>query len=100
MQSFGRFDPNLLGVFDAIYEHGGVSGAARHLNLSQPAISYSLARLRDGFGDRLFVREGSRSFLRLRTSAAARRGSRRYSNGCDQTLRSNSRSNASPTGRR
>ena len=64
-----RFDLNLLGVFEAIYTHGGVSDAARHLSLSQPAISHSLAKLREGFSDRLFVREGN-SFVPTATARA------------------------------
>ncbi|HTU11548.1 MAG TPA: LysR family transcriptional regulator [Allosphingosinicella sp.] len=54
-----RFDLNLLTVFDAIYSHGGVSQAARHLNLTQSAVSHTLARLREAFGDPLFVRQGN-----------------------------------------
>lgn len=54
-----RFDLNLLRIFEAIYSEGGVSGAARKLSLSQPAISHSLARLRDVFGDPLFIRQGN-----------------------------------------
>ncbi len=45
---------------DAVYEHGGISGAARHLHLSQPAVSHALARLRRMWGDPLFVRQGNR----------------------------------------
>ncbi len=45
---------NLLAVLDALLE--SVSGAARKLNLSQPAISRSLSQLRRQFGDPLFVR--------------------------------------------
>ena len=59
MSSLNRFDLNLLTVFEAIYSRQGVSGAARQLNLSQPAISHSLARLREGFNDQLFVRHGN-----------------------------------------
>ncbi len=59
MSSLSRFDLNLLTVFEAIYSRQGVSGAARRLNLSQPAISHSLARLREAFDDPLFVREGN-----------------------------------------
>jgi DNA-binding transcriptional LysR family regulator len=44
---------------DAVYEHGGISGAARHLHLSQPAVSHALARLRRLWGDPLFVRQGN-----------------------------------------
>jgi DNA-binding transcriptional LysR family regulator len=59
MRRLARFDLNLLQVFDAIHAKGGVSAAARHLNLSQPAISHALAKLRDAFDDPLFVRQGN-----------------------------------------
>ena len=51
-----RLDLNLFRVMGAVYEHGGISGAARHLHLSQPAVSHALARLRRLWGDPLFVR--------------------------------------------
>ena len=54
-----RLDLNLFRVFDAVYEHGGISGAARHLHLSQPAVSHALARLRRQWNDPLFVRRGN-----------------------------------------
>lgn len=60
MRNLARFDLNLLRIFDAIFAKGGVSAAARHLNLSQPAISHALAKLRDIFDDPLFVRQGNR----------------------------------------
>ncbi|HEX8953611.1 MAG TPA: LysR family transcriptional regulator [Polyangia bacterium] len=53
-----QIDLNLLVVLDAIYTEGGITQAARKLHLTQPAISHSLGRLRDLFGDPLFVREG------------------------------------------
>ena len=53
-----RLDLNLFRVMDAVYEHGGISGAARHL--SQPAVSHALTRLRRAWGDPLFVRQGNR----------------------------------------
>ena len=53
-----RFDLNLLTVLEAIYSAGVVTGAAAKLNLTQPAISHALARLRDRFDDPLFVRQG------------------------------------------
>ncbi|WP_210191207.1 LysR family transcriptional regulator [Bradyrhizobium mercantei] len=45
-------------IFDAIYTEGGVTPAAKRLNLTQPAVSHALSRLRDSFGDPLFVRNG------------------------------------------
>jgi DNA-binding transcriptional LysR family regulator len=53
-----RIDLNLLVVLDAIYTEGGITRASEKLNLTQPAISHALARLRTRFGDPLFVREG------------------------------------------
>lgn len=53
-------DLNLLLVFDAVYSERSISRAALRLNLSQPAVSNALARLRDALGDALFVREGNR----------------------------------------
>ncbi len=49
-------DLNLLVVFEAIYSAGNISHAADHLAMSQPAVSNSLARLRDLLDDQLFVR--------------------------------------------
>lgn len=53
-----RVDLNLLVVLDAIFTEGGITRAAEKLHLTQPAISHALGRLRDLFGDPLFVREG------------------------------------------
>jgi len=55
-----RLDLNLLHVFDTIYREGSLTRAARALNLTQPAVSHSLARLRDHFDDPLFSRQGNR----------------------------------------
>jgi len=53
-----RLDLNLLVVLDAIFTEGGITQAAAKLNLTQPAVSHALARLRDILGDPLFVRAG------------------------------------------
>jgi DNA-binding transcriptional LysR family regulator len=53
-----RIDLNLFTVFDAIYEEGSVTRASQKLNLTQPAISHALGRLRLLFNDPLFVRQG------------------------------------------
>ncbi|WP_328189812.1 LysR family transcriptional regulator [Marinobacter sp. OP 3.4] len=55
-----RLDLNLLHVFDTIYREGSLTRAARALHLTQPAVSHSLARLREHFGDPLFSRQGNR----------------------------------------
>lgn len=49
-------DLNLIKVFIAIYETGGLSAAGVRLHVSQPSVSYSLARLRDLLGEPLFTR--------------------------------------------
>jgi DNA-binding transcriptional LysR family regulator len=49
-------DLNLLVVLDALLRTRSVSAAARRLNMSQPATSFALKRLRTTFGDPLFVR--------------------------------------------
>ncbi|RZI40670.1 LysR family transcriptional regulator [Herbaspirillum sp. HC18] len=53
-----RVDLNLFTVFDAIYTEGSVTRASQKLNLTQPAISHALSRLRQMFNDPLFVRQG------------------------------------------
>jgi DNA-binding transcriptional LysR family regulator len=55
-----QIDLNLLVVLDAICAEGGITPAAKKLHLSQPAISHALGRLRDLFGDPLFVRDGQK----------------------------------------
>ncbi len=57
---FRRFDLNLLLILDAMYEERSTVVVARRLNISQPTVSFSLNKLREFFGDELFVRQGSR----------------------------------------
>lgn len=52
-------DLNLLVVFEAIYSAGSISRAADKLDLSQPALSNALARLRKQLDNQLFVRSGN-----------------------------------------
>jgi LysR family transcriptional activator for leuABCD operon len=56
MFNLRSLDLNLLTVFEAIYELGGVSAAADRLALSQSAASHALSRLREACTDDLFVR--------------------------------------------
>ena len=49
-------DLAMLRTFDALMRERSVSRAASRLFLSQPAVSASLARLRETFGDSLFTR--------------------------------------------
>lgn len=51
-----ELDLNLLRVFDAIVTEGSVTVAGERIGLSQPAMSNALSRLRQLFGDPLFVR--------------------------------------------
>src|SRR5580692_4033502 len=56
MTSIDHVDLNLLRVFHAIVEERSLTKAGERLALSQPAVSYSLGRLRTLFDDPLFVR--------------------------------------------
>jgi DNA-binding transcriptional LysR family regulator len=51
-----HLDLNLLRVFDAVARERHVTHAAQKLNLSQPAVSNALARLRTALNDELFLR--------------------------------------------
>jgi DNA-binding transcriptional LysR family regulator len=53
-----KIDLNLFTVFEAIYSEGSLTRAAVRLNLTQPAISHALGRLRDRLDDPLFIRHG------------------------------------------
>lgn len=75
-----KIDLNLLRLFDAVYRHGNVGRAAASLNLSQPAASQGLTRLRRQLRDALFVRSpggvrptprGRRLALGIQTAIAA-----------------------------
>ncbi len=55
----GQLDLNLLHVFAAVHDTGSVGRAAERLNLSQPAVSHALARLRAALHDPLFTRAGA-----------------------------------------
>ncbi len=48
-------DLNLLRVFEAIFEHRSVVGAAKFLNVTPSAVSHALSRMRLSVGDELFV---------------------------------------------
>ncbi|MET0794952.1 MAG: LysR family transcriptional regulator [Polyangiaceae bacterium] len=53
-------DANLVLALDALLQAGSVTGAARRMNVSPPAMSHTLSRLRLAVGDPLFVRAGNR----------------------------------------
>ncbi|CAM3415799.1 MULTISPECIES: LysR family transcriptional regulator [Cupriavidus] len=55
---FKGLDLNLLVALDALMTHRNLTAAAHSINLSQPAMSAAVARLRDYFSDSLFVMRG------------------------------------------
>ncbi|NKJ44692.1 LysR family transcriptional regulator [Novosphingobium sp. SG720] len=59
---FKGLDLNLLAAFDVLLENRSVSAAARQMNLSQPAMSAALTRLREFFADDLLVAQGKRMY--------------------------------------
>src|SRR5579885_3700452 len=54
------FDLNLLRVLDVLLREGSVTKASQQLNLSQPAMSNALNRLRQQLNDPIVVRVGNR----------------------------------------
>ena len=60
MQRMQRYDFNLLIALDALLHENSVREAAELLNLTAPAMSHALARLRATLGDPLLVRAGRR----------------------------------------
>jgi DNA-binding transcriptional LysR family regulator len=71
MQDLRSIDMNLLIDLDALLATRSVTGAARRVNLSQSAMSGSLARLRKLFGDPLLVRNGRTLTTTARAEALA-----------------------------
>ena len=59
-QNFMDLDGHTLRVFLTLLEFSSVSRTAEKLDLSQPAVSYILRRLRHIIGDPLFIRAGHR----------------------------------------
>lgn len=66
-------DLNLLFVLDALLNKQSIASAARQFNLSQSAMSRSVARLRATIGDPLLVRAGSKFVLTPRAVAMKER---------------------------
>jgi DNA-binding transcriptional LysR family regulator len=62
-------DLNLLPILHALLRESSVTGAARTLSMSQPAVSHALGRLRTLFGDPLLVQVGRQ----MRMTARAER---------------------------
>ena len=57
---FKGLDLNLLVALDALLDECSVSRAAERLNISQPAMSAALTRMRDYFGDPILKQHGRR----------------------------------------
>ncbi len=55
-----HFDLNLLVVFDVLMTERSVTRAAERLGRTQSAVSHSLSRLREQFGDPLLIKGGAR----------------------------------------
>jgi DNA-binding transcriptional LysR family regulator len=51
-----KLNLNLLPIAFALYDERSVSGAAKALGMSQPAVSMALRKLREQFNDPLFIR--------------------------------------------
>lgn len=69
LQRMKPYDLNLLRALDALLTTGSVTAAAERMHLSTPAMSHTLARLREVFGDELMVRAGRRLVPTARAQA-------------------------------
>src|SRR5215475_13916458 len=56
MHGMQSADANLLLALDALLRDGSVTAAARRMHITPPAMSHTLARLREALGDPLRVR--------------------------------------------
>jgi len=97
--NLNRIDLNLFVVLDAIYTEGGITRASRKLNLTQPAISHALGRLREMFGDPLFERDG-RSMVPTPMARSLIEPVRRSLRGLELTMNEVSRFDPAVTERR
>lgn len=70
-------DLSLLVTLDALLQEGSVTGAARRVGLSTPAMSHALARIRERMGDPILVRSGRGMLLTPRALALNTRWSRK-----------------------
>ncbi len=62
-------DLGILVSLDALLQEGSVTGAARRVGLSTPAMSHALARIRERLGDPILVRSGRGMLLTPRALA-------------------------------
>jgi DNA-binding transcriptional LysR family regulator len=68
---FNKLDLNLLVALDALLTERSITRAAERLNLSPSALSNSLARLREYFGDELLVQIGRKMEITPRAETLA-----------------------------
>jgi DNA-binding transcriptional LysR family regulator len=66
---FKKLDLNLLVALDALLQERNISRAAERVNLSQPAMSNALSRLREYFGDNLLIPVGRQMMLTPRAES-------------------------------
>lgn len=71
MMNFTNIDLNLLRCLVVLVEEGSVTKTASRLEMSQPAISHSLKKLREVFNDPLLVRVGSGMSMTPRATSIA-----------------------------
>lgn len=69
MHSMESTDLGLLVSLDALLQEGSVTGAARRVGLSTPAMSHALARIRERLADPILVRSGRGMLLTPRALA-------------------------------
>jgi len=62
-------DLSLLATLDALLQESSVSGAARRVGLSTPAMSHALARIRERLSNPILVRAGRGMVLTPRAEA-------------------------------
>lgn len=62
-------DLSVLATLDALLQEGSVTGAAKRVGLSTPAMSHALARIREQLGDPILVRSGRGMLLTPRGEA-------------------------------
>lgn len=69
MHAMDASDMGLLVSLDALLQEESVTGAAKRVGLSTPAMSHALARMRERLGDPLLVRSGRGMLLTPRALA-------------------------------
>lgn len=68
---FNGLDLNLLLAFQILMEERSVTRAARRMNVSQPAMSAALGRLRDYFQDDILVTQGKQMYPTVQAETLA-----------------------------